>query len=248
MKNWLSSILFLSIITVNAQEITDYEYIILPESFSDFKKNEFKLKNHLNQYLKEKQYKTLSFNSDNWPTEIKNNPCSALKADILKGKSFLNNKVEVQFLDCRQKIVFSTDGSSKIKEFEPGYQEAILLAMNKMPISNPKEMEIVSILKEPKETPIENTEKISPINTTSNTYSNGNITVEKVDLKDGGFMLMNTDTAQIIAKFQPSSKANVYRVTITENNYNTIGYTNTNTISYEVAEGNQVKEIIFKAK
>ena len=83
---------------------------------------------------------------------------------------------------------------------------------------------------------------------TSNQYTNGKIIVEKVDLKNGGFMLMNPETSQIIAKFQPSSKTNVFRVTVTENNYSTIGYISSNTISYEIADGEQVKEVIFKAK
>ena len=266
MKNWLTSIILLSTITINAQEITDYEYVIFPESFSGFTKNEYNLKSRLNQYLKDKNYKPLSSFKENWPEEIQNNPCLALKADIKKEKSFLNNKLSVSFSNCLQQNVLTIEESSKIKDFNDGYQDALAKASQFIPSSNPNQTALLKA-KNSTSTKINKEEKINSEiivieskvpatapaiditeKVTSNQYTNGKIIVEKVDLKNGGFMLMNPETSQIIAKFQPSSKTNVFRVTVTENNYNTIGYISSNTISYEIADGEQVKEVIFKAK
>lgn len=287
MKTWLSSLIFLSAMTLNAQELKDYEYIIIPESFTDFTKNEYSLKSHLNQYLKDKNYKPISFNKNNWPIEIQNNPCIALKADIKKAKSFLNNKLEINFTDCQQQVIYSTEGTSRIKEFQEGYQEALKLAANYIPASMPNNP--VFIAPEPRipedkptlgkkqetiitaiETPVNNTvteikEEIvqnTPVqintafvNTAAkleenkNQFSNGKITVDKIDLKDGGFMLMNPDNAQIIAKFYPSLKANIYHVILTENNLSTIGYTDKKVISYEIPSVNNTwTEVKFTSK
>ena len=290
MKTWLTSLIFLSSIIINAQELKDYEYIIIPETFSKFKKNEYNLKNHLNQFLKEKNYKPISFNKSNWPVEIQNNPCLALKADIKKAKSFLNNKLTVDFTDCQQQVVFVTEGTSRIKEFNEGYQEALALAAKNIPLSVPsnqifiapapsipedkptlgKKQEVIVNAIEVVETPIKNTiteikEEIiqnTPVqvntafvNTAAeleenkNQFSNGKITVDKIDLKDGGFMLMNPDNAQVIAKFYPSLKANIYHVILTENNLSTIGYTDKNAISYEIPSANNTwTEVKFTSK
>lgn len=269
MKTWLSSLIFLSAMTLNAQELKDYEYIIIPESFTDFTKNEYSLKSHLNQYLKDKNYKPISFNKNNWPVEIKNNPCLALKADIKKAKSFLNNKLEINFTDCQQQVIYSAEGTSRIKEFQEGYQDALKLAANYIPTSAPNNT--IFIAPEPRipenkptlgkkqevivaavETPVTNT---AFVNTTAKLednkkqFSNGKIAVDKIDLKDGGFMLMNADNAQVIAKFYPSLKANIYHVILTENNGSTIGYTDKNTISYEIPSANNTWiEVKFNSK
>ncbi len=277
MKNWLTSLILFSAISLNAQEVTDYEYVIFPESFSDFSRNEYNLKSRLNQYLKDKNYKPLSAFKENWPQEIQENPCLALKADVKKVKSFLNNKLNVTFSNCHQQVILTAGGTSKIKDFNEGYQDALSIASQFIPTSNPNKTAILAaktnanISKINREEVIAQLKETTPTNTvtekiyvdakvpatapaveiteiTANQYTDGKITVEKVELKNGGFILMNPETAQIIAKFQPSSKANIFRVTVTENNYNTIGYTKANTISYEIADGNQVKEIIFKAK
>lgn len=247
MKNWLSTFLLLSVFTVNAQEITDYEYIVIPESFSDFKTNEYGLKSYLNQQLKDKNYKLLSFNSDRWPDEIKQNPCLTIKADVKKGKSLLTNKLNITFNNCHQQIIADFEGISRIKEFDEGYKEAMTFAAQKIPASAPKN--IVAIA--PKAAAVNNntsikTEALIP---THNQFTNNTITVDKIDLKDGGFMLMNADNAQVIAKFYPSLKANVYHVLLTENNTSTIGYTNQNTISYEIPTANNTwKEVKFTSK
>ena len=252
MKNLIAAILLCSFSTINAQETSDYKYINIPEKFSSFDKDEYQLNNRLRYILTQKKYEVLPSDKSSWPLEVVQNPCLALNADILKVKSFLNNKLEVSFTDCSNKSIQKFEGTSKIKEFDKGYQEAIKLALNPLKSQNAKaSVPMVKLEKAQTET---TTAYIpEPIGTqvaTTNLLTDGTTTYQIIELHNGGFMLMSENGNQVVATFKPTLKSGIYRVIVTKgnSNYFSVGYISGNTISYEVSENNTWKEIKLSAK
>ncbi|HAD78572.1 MAG TPA: hypothetical protein DCF99_02940, partial [Flavobacteriaceae bacterium] len=66
--------------------------------------------------------------------------------------------------------------------------------------------------------------------------TDGTTTYQKIELQNGGFMLMSENGNQVVAKFEPTLKNGIYRVIVTKgnSNYFSVGYISGNTISYEV--------------
>jgi len=254
MKNWIAALFFAALSTTQAQDkVNEYKYIILPQNLSGFENNQFKLKNRLNQLLKDKNYTTVSYIQANWPEDLKNNPCLGATVDARKKRALTTNNLIVDFKNCHNLVIGEFEGKSHIKEFEEGFQEALKLAINTLPISTPKEINHTQNL-----TP---TETIAPVTTSaviseqttlnpsqSNIWTDGQMKLQKVDLQHGGFMLMNDNGDHVVAKFEPSLRPGVYRVNITEGNYSTIGYFAGNEISYEILQSNTWKEVKLKTK
>ncbi|MCA4781350.1 hypothetical protein OBK22_09730 [Empedobacter falsenii] len=252
MKNLIATLLLCSISTVNAQEVNDYKYIHIPEKFSGFEQDQYQLNNRLRYLLTQKKYEVLPSDKSTWPQEVTQTPCSVLNTDILKVKSFLNNKLEVVFTDCSQNNIETFEGTSKIKEFDKGYQEALKLALMKLKTQNAKTSIPMTKLEQSKKevNKVATPEPKSADVTISNLLTDGSKNYQKIDLQNGGFILMSENGNQVIAKFETTSKTGVYRVVVTNgnSNYSSVGYSNENSIAYEVLENNVWKEVKLTAK
>lgn len=252
MKNLIAALLLCSFSTINAQEISDYKYINVPEKFSSFDQDEFQLNNRLRFLLTQKKYEVLATDKSAWPQEVIENPCLALNADVKKVKSFLNNKLEVTFADCAQKNIETIDGTSKIKEFDKGYQEALKLAVNKLKIQNAKASIPMTKIEKPKaESNVVYIPEPKAIEITkSNLLTDGTKNYQKVELQNGGFLIMSENGNQVVAKFESTLKNGIYRVAVTNGNssYPSVGYNNGNSVSYEILDGNTWKEVKLSAK
>lgn len=245
---------FLSFISLEAQEVKDYNYIIIPENFTGFENNKYQLKNRLNHFLKKKKYTIVSFNQLNWPEELKNDPCLGLTVDIKKVKSLTTNKIELEFLTCSKQLVSSIEATSKIKDFEPGFQEAVELAVQKLPISDPTVKPNIanSLAKQnnfnhqPIEITVRATEEVNIANLLTDGVSN----YQLIEFNNGSFMIMNESATQVVAKFEKALKPGIFRVAVTKGNssYSSIGYYNKNSISYEIVENNEWKEVTLTEK
>ncbi len=254
MKNFILLCLLISFSISNAQQVSQYKYIIIPEKFSDFDENQYQLNRYLNLLLTKKNYESLSQDNQTWPDDAKLNPCSVLTADVLKVKSFLKNKLEIVFTDCNNKEIAKMEGESKIKDYDKGYQAAMRTALNELKMQNaksvPQEGVIISNpVKESTKIP-ENIPNPADQNENSSGYKNGNILLTKSDLKDGSFLLIQENNAQVFAQFYPSSKQGIFHVKVMNpkgENYFTIGYLGENSISIEMQNGpNQWKLTEFK--
>lgn len=219
--------LFCFSFTLQAQQVSDYKYIIVPERFSDFNKNQFKLNTYLTNLLIRKDYIVLE-NTESLPLEIRNNPCLALTADVDKVKSMFQNKLILKFIDCNRKTIAELPGQSSIKEMERGYQEALKEAASLVYNSKPKSTEQLNV------EPTINIELDEEI-----TYANDNTRLTISELKDNSFLLINQDNSQVVAQFYPSSQNNTFHVRVLDENgeYYTIGYFDGNTIIIEYKNG-----------
>lgn len=250
LKKIFVSVAFFNLVVVNAQNLSDYNYFHISPQTTDFSNNQYQLQSRLNYYLKKKDFNILPLDKSIWPTEASSNPCNVIEVDLEKGKSLLTNKLEIQFKDCKNNIIEKFEGKSNIKEFEKGYQEALLKALAKIGNQNytGKNAQISSLPDLTNNEPVALNPTTS-IDTTSteNPLTNG---IKKVELKDGGFLLMNETNMQTIAQFEPTLTQGTYRVTVFEENgqkYSSVGSINGNTITYEVKINGQwkVKTIHF---
>lgn len=219
------------------QQISDYQYILVPVKFKNTKANNYNLDILLSKKLKAKKFIVINEGS----SESKD-PCGFLKAEISDVGNMFANKVQVAFTDCHDKTVATVEGKSKIKDFEEGMQDALQDAMMKMAVSNPvkdlalvqKESIPVTIQKEEKVKEIEkvvNNTISTPIPNKAETktvqkavvYSNGTLTLNKVLLLNGEFILVNTSSSVPYGIFKPSSKKDTYRVQLSDGT-TTLGY------------------------
>ncbi|HQC06887.1 MAG TPA: hypothetical protein PK067_07680, partial [Kaistella chaponensis] len=132
MKKFLqiSSVLLVSVLY--GQQISDYHYILIPDTFANAKANRYDLDKLLSAQLQAKKFIVITENSP----ESKN-LCEYLKAEISDTGNMLTNKVRIEFKDCYNKSLGILDGKSRSKDIEEGMQDALKNAMMNIPLSNP---------------------------------------------------------------------------------------------------------------
>lgn len=239
----LSTIIAALCITFSyAQKVSDYKYIAVPEKFSGFKNDQYKMDILLSKTLQQKQYSVVAGNRSQWTAEANSNPCSVLNADVINDSGFLRNKIVLEFKDCNGKLVASQKGSTSIKEFEEGYQDALKQALVSVPVSNPKPM---AIQPEPVVQEVQSSEplkEIAPQSTEtslgeSGKYSNGKVSLQKVQIDDSQFILVESNSAVPFATFKSTSKKDTFKVKL-KSGESTIGYYENGNIVIEMPKGN----------
>lgn len=255
MKNFIITLLLVSFSISNAQLVSDYKFIVVPEKFSGFDENQHQLNRYLALLAGKKNYEVLSQDNNQWPQEALLNPCSVLRSDVLKVKSFLKNKLEITFTDCNNKEIARLEGESVIKEYDKGYQEAMKLAMNNVKVQNARAAPVrqnpePETAVETSETATYNAQAPAEQNDNSSAYKNGGISLTRSDLKDGSFLLIQESNAQVFAQFYPTSKQGVFRVKVINpqgESYYTVGYTGKDSVSIEMQTGsNDWQSVEFK--
>jgi hypothetical protein len=243
--------IFLSIflvLLIKAQNLSDYKYVVIPSEFNDFKENRsYGLSTFLDRSLKSKKYIVLSETKSQWPQDALMNPCKIVSADILDDKSMFRNKVILQFKDCNSKVVYSEKGSSTIKEYEPGFQDALRLVLVKIPVSNPSpEIQKVQESKQVEETKNGNEVKIAQT-PTAQKYKNGSLNLQKIQIDGNQFILVDGNSSVPFATFKATTKQDVFRVKLGSGE-STIGYYENGNIVIEIPKNNgEFSKEIFSA-
>lgn len=250
MKKTFSLFLFLLMIISKAQSLSDYQYILVPKEFEDFKANKaYGLKPLLEKSLKGKKYVILSDDKSQWPADALTNPCQMLSANLLDDKSLFRNKIILQFKDCKGTNVFEEKASSSIKEFEPGFQDALKQTLIRVPVSNPQiktttKTEIsVSHQEQTKSSASEPENK-----KTIQKYSNGQLLLQKIQIDAHQFILIDGESSVPFATFRATTKPDVFRVKFGSGE-STIGYMEDGNIVIETPNNNgDFTKEIFSAK
>ncbi|KAA2217552.1 hypothetical protein [Chryseobacterium sediminis] len=231
---------------VFAQKVSDYKYVSVPEKFETFKED-YDLKNFFTKALTGKKYVVLPIIKDNWPADAKMNYCNVVTADILNEKSLFKNKLIIQFKDCNNNLILESKGSSNIKELEEGAQDALKQAVTKIPISNP-----VALLPASTNGQSTSPEPVVTVASTAapeaNSYTNGKLDVQKIQIDANQFILAKSGSSVPFAVFKTTSKNSVFIVKLADGN-TTIGYFENGSIVMDIpqADGRYSKEV-FTAK
>lgn len=237
------------------QQVSDYQYIYVPEKFNDTEANKYGLNDLLILKLKQKKFTVITESKEKWPADLSQNPCHVLTAELLNSSNLFKNKIKIEFKDCQNNILSSVEGKSSIKEFEPGMREALEDAAKKIPVSMPVEKSMMTekveaiktsqkpeAVKQDLPTVSENKNiKVVPATKEGATagqkaevYSNGNLSVNKIFLTNGEFILVHANNSVPYATFKPSTKKDVYRVQLADGTA-TLGYLENGEIIIEQA-------------
>lgn len=235
-----------------AQKVSDYKYVVVPSAFESFKKDNYGLSAFLTKNLKSKQYTIISENRGQWPEEANVNPCSVLNANVLNDSGFLRNKVILELKDCNSKVVSSEKGSSSIKEFEEGFQDALSKALVNIPVSRPVEnvtlKQEVQVVKETaQETPKVSEQKSQT--SKAEKYSNGKLSLQKIQIDAAQFILVDGNSSVPFATFKETTKKDVFRVKLGSGE-STTGYYENGNLVIEIPKSNDEysKEVFAPVK
>lgn len=240
MKNILSGLFLFALTSLQAQNVTDFKYVIVPQKFVDFAKEDYQLNSALKIALKKKGYEIVNENSV--PLDIQINPCLASKANIENNSTNFKNKLIVTFSDCNNTTINSFEGSSKDKDFSKGYQESLSIAMNQVGKQNAKDLPLTKLEKnETSKTPEIVQNNSGNTENSTNVYKLGGKNYITANTNNNEFVLIDKDNSKVVAQFYPASQQNVYHVTVISLNgsYQTIGYVNGNTIIIEYKTGDK---------
>lgn len=249
-KKIATTILLSGFSFVNAQEIADFKYFQIIPNTTDFEGDKYKLENRLKFYLEKKNYVFVENDNSTWPTDLNNDNCAVAKAEVNKLKSFTTNKVEIRFKDCKNQTIEAFEGLSRIKEFDKGYQDALITALKSVKLSaptiQPSKLITAPVVVKDNKSPQTNIVK----EVKAQLYTDGQIEVKVSKLENGSFLLINGAT--IVAQFNPSSREGMYRVTVMKPNgdsYTSTGFTTAQTIQFDVQnEQNEWSERVFRIK
>ncbi|WP_437398113.1 hypothetical protein [Flagellimonas lutimaris] len=109
---------------VNAQ-LNNYKYIIVPKKFDAFKsQNQYQTSTLVKYYFTENGFTVVY--DDALPVDLAADRCLGLLTDIIDDSSMFTTKVSITLKDCNNIEVFrSIEGTSKIKEYDESYKQAI---------------------------------------------------------------------------------------------------------------------------
>ncbi|WP_294225055.1 hypothetical protein [uncultured Chryseobacterium sp.] len=227
------------------QKVPDYKYISVPSKFATFKKEDYGLGEMLIKTLRNKNYTVIPEDKLQWPAEAQSNPCNVLAADIINDSGFLRNKVLLQFKDCHDKVISSAKGTSNIKEYKEGYQDALKQTFVSISPANP-----ISRIAEPHSGVQDVAVTAQLVDTADQSavkFSNGKTELQKIQIDALQFILVGNNSSSPFATFKATTKNDVFRVKL-QNGESTLGYYENGNIVIEMpqANGNYTKEIFSK--
>lgn len=252
MKKIVLLFILFNFVSLSAQEVSDYPYIIIPKKFSDFNEGQYSLNGAARVLLLKKGYTVLPEAREYWADEAQQNPCMVLKLDVKKVKSFFKNKLKINFQDCNFQTIASIEKSSDIKEYKEGFLDALKKAISQIqeakpmaytPTESKKTVTIVTtettkenlegfpVKKETKTTVINNGEEETKTKVLASDWSS----IKRVPLQNGEFKIEDTRNQGHYMQFYPTAKPGVYHVKLAFDGktYFTIGFVDTSGYSYE---------------
>jgi hypothetical protein len=117
---------FLSFSGYSQKAINNYKYVVVPEKFNFLKQNDQYSVNSLTKALLKDKGFTVYFDNNELPSEVANNKCSTLSADVLEKSGMFTTSLTLLLKDCKGNIVFkSKEGKSREKEYKTAYSEAL---------------------------------------------------------------------------------------------------------------------------
>ena len=127
MKSFVLLLFLLGCFPVYSQtSINNYKYVVVPERFGFFKQNdEYGLNTMTKSLLEETGFKTW-FDNATLPTDLANNKCNTLNAEVTERKSMFATRLTLLLKDCKGNILFkSKEGNSREKDYALAYTQAL---------------------------------------------------------------------------------------------------------------------------
>lgn len=126
MKYGLHFICFLMSVSIYAQKVNNYKYVVVPDKYEVMKTADQHQINALSKFLLEKYGFEAYLESDEKPFNMEDEACAILYADLQNDSNFIQTRVSFLLKDCEGKTIFkTTQGRSKKKEYKQAYNQAL---------------------------------------------------------------------------------------------------------------------------
>ena len=117
--------------------LDQYKYVSVPNRFDFIKSSDQFQISSLAKFLLTKNKFTVLENLEKYPADLAANQCLLLNLNVEQIKGFLKTKLEVQFLNCKNQVVFKSDiGMSREKDFKTAYHQALRAAFSSVSEAN----------------------------------------------------------------------------------------------------------------
>jgi len=128
MKKIFFLLYFASLVSF-AQDINNYQYVIVPKKFSDLKaEDKYGLNTSVKLLLQKYGFKAY-FDNETFADDKMTNRCDFLTADLSNESGIMVTKVRVVLKDCKGNIVYQTElGTSREKQYALAYNQALRAA------------------------------------------------------------------------------------------------------------------------
>jgi hypothetical protein len=126
-KITLLAVLFSFALPALAQhELNAFKYIIIPRKYDFLKtENQYRLNTITKHLFDQEGFMTL-IQGDYYPQDVRDNPCIAGTVDVINESSMFKTKVKIVVKNCYDQVIYtSKEGTSKIKEYDKTYREAL---------------------------------------------------------------------------------------------------------------------------
>jgi len=225
MKKLLTGIfLFGFVLMSSAQDLNNYKYIIVPETFSFTDGVDQYRLNSLTKFLFEKNGFNTVMKTEDKPVDLKNDPCLGLNTNITDNSNLFVTKLTLQLIDCSGNVVFETkEGSTRAKDFKTAYHEALRDAFSTVETVEYKYMESATMKEESSEKEViaapavsakESENKKDKVGNKENakmdSYSKANNDISEINIEEREFLYSEKTyslkvTAQGLGLFQENS-------------------------------------------
>lgn len=226
MKNILFVLFFFISISCFAQDINinDYQYVVIPAKFEvQDEPNQYRLNTLAKKYLTDAGF--TAFHESLLPAEVVNQNCNNLYMDFIKSKSLLTVKAKIVFKDCRNKIVFSAEGSSREKDYAKGYTTALAQAFEAVKAldyqyngKNMSQSPAPALMPQKETTPPPapnqtDTQALGTRETKTTSTPVSSATPLSVEVLANGYLLIDSSTSRIVLKMQKTGDPKTFLAT-----------------------------------
>ncbi|WP_343674032.1 hypothetical protein [Chitinophaga sp.] len=116
----------LSLIARSQQTINNYKYVLVPERFDIFKREDQYGINTLTKTLLDSVGFKSFMTNEPLPDDLASNKCNALKVDLIEKKKFLATALILVLKDCQGDIIYKGgEGVSREKDWDLVYTDAL---------------------------------------------------------------------------------------------------------------------------
>lgn len=195
--------------------VNSFKYVIVPKHYSWLSSpDQYKI-NSLTKFLLNKYGFKAFLDDETFPDDLGKNRCMALTANVKNNSGFFKTKNIVELRDCNNNVVFtSKEGTSKKKQYEKAFHEAIRKAFMSIKALNYKYDSTADVVVSNK--PQTTTTKQEPVVVNYPTDTKPNTTVNKLKKEvlyaqqiANGYQLVNTKP-EVVFQILKSTKKDFY--------------------------------------
>ncbi|MBD1387417.1 hypothetical protein IDJ75_19180 [Mucilaginibacter rigui] len=225
-RSVLLLLLFISLSGYSQTTINNYKYVVVPEKFTQFKDAYQDMLKSLTKGLLEYKGLTVYLENADMPSEVANNKCQTLSADLLEKSGMLTTEITLILKDCKGNVVYKSNaGKSREKDYKTAYNIALRDAFTSVsysysgPAAEASQPTVTAAITPEKQTPVTQAVQapvkpsaaaapITPVQSTEKVTSRPAGTLYAQAIANG-YQLIDT-TPKIVLTLLKTSAENVY--------------------------------------